>query len=137
MTKRKGFFLIFSLWLFFLLSLFCIGLGFRTFVETRKTKLFLNRSRAFYLAVSGVKMAQGVLGDDELDEVVHLQQAWATGISKQAIAFSSPRKQGRLAVVIEDESSRLDINELALSISPENFDSAVLVKFFENQERDQ
>ena len=80
--KRKGFFLAFALWLFLLLSLFCLGLGFRTFFEIRKTKLLLNRARATDLAIAGVKYARKVLGADEDTSVDHLQEEWAVEIEE-------------------------------------------------------
>lgn len=107
--ERRGVFLIFALWLFILLSLFCLGLGFRTYVETRKTKLILNRTRAYYLAVSGVKLAKQVLVKDENKDVDYLGEDWAKEIS-ETVKFSSPQKEGKITVNIKDESSRININ---------------------------
>jgi type II secretory pathway component PulK len=117
--RRKGFFLIFSLWLFLLLSVFCLGLGFKSLLEIRKTKLILNRTRALYLAASGVKLAQNILHEDS-DAVDYLQEAWAQlGSQDQEsspITFSSPKKEAILTVTIEDEASRVNINDLAKEV---------------------
>ncbi|MFH1504733.1 MAG: hypothetical protein ABIH08_05050 [Candidatus Omnitrophota bacterium] len=121
MTKKRSFFLMFALWVFVLLSLFCAGLGFRTFIQVKKTKLFLNSRRAFDLAVSGVKIAKQVLEKDfnaDADKnndngfyVDHLQEEWAQPIEKE-VEFSSPFKKGKLSVKIEDESGRFNINNI-------------------------
>ncbi|MFH1768777.1 MAG: hypothetical protein ABH858_06430 [Candidatus Omnitrophota bacterium] len=105
--KRKGFFLVFSLWLFFLLAVFCLGLGFRTLIVTRKTKLFLNRMRAHYLALSGVKLGRTVLASDE-QAADYLREEWANQIEEEVI-FSSPKRTGKFTVMIEDETSRIRI----------------------------
>jgi len=107
---KKSFFLIFSLWLFFLLSLFCLGLGFRTLIAVKKMKLLLNKSRAFYLAVSGIKLAHEVLGEDEAT-ADYLEEKWAQPL-KENMVFFYPAKSGMLSVRIEDESSRININEI-------------------------
>lgn len=101
---------MFALWVFILLSLFCLGLGFRTFIQTRKTKLFLNKKRAFYLAVSGVKIAKEVLAADN-SAVDHLGEDWAKPIEKK-VSFSSPKKEGILSIEIKDELSRININKI-------------------------
>lgn len=117
MNERKSFFLILALWVLTLISLFCLGLGFRTFVQVKKTKLFLNRQRAFNLAVSGVKIAKQVLEEDlNADKnsgfyVDHLQEEWAKAIEKE-VEFSSPFKKGNLLVRIEDESGRFNMNNI-------------------------
>lgn len=100
----------FSLWVFILLSLFCLGIGFRTFIQTRKTKFFLNKKRAFYLAVSGVKIAEEILDADD-PAVDHLGEDWAKPIEKR-VSFSSPKKEGVLSVEIKDELSRININKI-------------------------
>ena len=108
--KRKGFFLIFALWLFVLLSFFCLGLGFKTFIEIKKTKLFLSKTRAFYLAVSGVKLAKTILEEDE-PSADYPSEDWALldeEVTK--IIFSSPKGEGQLKVTIQDESSRINMN---------------------------
>ncbi len=137
MIKRKGFFLIFALWLFLLLSIFCLGLGFRSFITTKKTKLSLNRTRAFYMAVSGVKIAQSLLIDDRDGVGVdNLKEAWAVlGREENSepitINFSGPKKEGSLTVLIEDESSRLNINSLAEEAMPlENLEGTTLQVLF-------
>lgn len=109
--NRKGVFLVFALWLFTLLSLFCLGLGFRTYVETRKIKLILNRTRAYYLAVSGVKLAREVIKKDKAEgkNVDYLGEDWVKEIS-ETVKFSSPQKEGKIIVNIEDESSRINVN---------------------------
>ena len=113
---RKGFFLVFTLWLFLLLSLFCLGLGFRSFIAVKKTKFFLNRTRAHALAVSGIKKARKILEEDALGEesgkVDHLLEGWAKlGEEEGKINFSSPKKEARLIIAIEDEASRVKIEE--------------------------
>lgn len=111
MNKRKGFFLVFSLGILIVLSLFCIGLGFRTYIQTRKTKLFLNKQRAFYLAVSGVKTAAQVIYKDIDLDVDHLAEDWAQAIEEK-VAFTYPQKEGVVSIKIEDELCRLNINTL-------------------------
>jgi general secretion pathway protein K len=113
-NKRKGIFLVFALWILVLLSLFCLGMGFRIFIQTRKTRLFINKSRAFYLAVSGVKIARGVLKKDkeESPDVDYLGEDWAKLIDED-MEFSSPKREGKLVVKIEDEASRMNINSIA------------------------
>lgn len=121
MMNKKGVFLIFALWVFLLLSLFCLGLGFRTFIQTRKTKLFLNKFRALNLAISGIKIAEQVLQEDLKDGSYadHLREKWAEPIEKE-VKFSSPAKQGKIFVKIEDESSRLNINNIENKIQMTN-----------------
>lgn len=107
--REKGFFLIFALWFFLALSLFCLGLGFRTLIATQRTKMFLNKTRAFYLAVSGIKLARKVLQEDKDRKTDHRQEDWAKLIEEKVL-FTSPRKEARFSVMIEDESARLNIN---------------------------
>lgn len=107
--KRKGFFLVFSLWIFILLSLFCLGLGFRTSITVKKTKLIINRKRAFYLGVSGIKVARNILARDE-GPTDYLQEEWSSVVGEQ-VYFSSPKREGAVTIAIEDESSRLNINK--------------------------
>lgn len=110
--KRKGVFLIVALWFFLLLSVFCLGLGFRTYLEVRKTKLVLNKTRAFYLAVSGVKTAKDVLNTDkDKSSIDSLQEAWAKPVV-QEFEFASPHKKGVLKIDIQDESARLNVNTI-------------------------
>lgn len=111
MKKRKGVFIIFALWLFALLSLFCLGLGFRTFVEIRKTKLFLDRIRAYQLAVSGINLAEARLQADEDTAVDHEAEDWRKVIERE-INYTRPVRQGKLLVSITDESSRVNIDNL-------------------------
>lgn len=108
--EKKGVFLIFSLWIFTLLSLFCLGLGFRTFIEIRKTKLILNKTRAFSLAVSGIKLATVVLEQDNSSQD-YLDEDW-TQLMREDVIFSSPQGEGVLVVRIEDEASRININSI-------------------------
>lgn len=104
-----------------MLSLFCLGLGFRTYIQTRKTKFYLNKQRAFYLAVSGVKIAQQMLEQDmqkdkEADTYVdHLGEDWSQPIEKE-VAFSYPGKTGKISVEIEDETSRININTMQIKM---------------------
>ena len=109
--NKKGSFLILALWLFTLLSIFCLGLGFRTFIATKKTKLLLDSVRAHTLASSGVKLAIKILEEDKEGEenVDHLQEEWAKEKEEKEV-FLSPKRVGSLTLNIEDEYSRLDIN---------------------------
>jgi len=111
---KKGTFLIFSLWVFVLLSLFCFGLGFRTLIEVRKTKFFTNRMRSSYLAFSGVTLARDILRRDKESEVNldHRGEEWAQISRELKETYSYPPREGSVIVVIEDECSRLNINEL-------------------------
>ncbi|UCD15542.1 MAG: general secretion pathway protein GspK [Candidatus Omnitrophota bacterium] len=132
-VKRKGFFLVFSLGVLVLLSLFCLGLGFRTYIQTRTTKLFLNKQRAFYLAVSGVKIARKVLEEDAR-AVDHLQEDWAKSIDED-IKFSSPEKEGTLSIRIEDESARINVNIMAekMFIEEREEELTSIIKLFESR----
>ena len=108
--RRKGIFVIFALWLFVLLALFCLGLGFKTFIEIKKAKLFIDKTRAHQLAVSGIALAKTVLTDDyaELD---YWGDDWCQPI-EQEVDYTVPQNQGKLKVTISDESARVDINNL-------------------------
>jgi type II secretory pathway component PulK len=123
---RKAVFTIFALWLFTLLSLFCIGLGFRTFIEARKTKLFINASRATALAVSGLTIAEEILTQDSSD-IDHRGESWAEPIELQE-TYLTPKAKATLYVVIEDESSRININKV---------NEPLLKKLFEQEVSDQ
>lgn len=102
----------FALCVFLLLSLFCVGLGFKTFIELQRAKLFLCRRRAFYAAVSGVRIAKSILEKDKQETSLdHLGEAWATLVEEE-LSFSSPVAKAFLTVTIEDESARLNINNI-------------------------
>ncbi|MFQ5681046.1 MAG: general secretion pathway protein GspK [Candidatus Omnitrophota bacterium] len=107
-AKKRGFFLVFALWIFALMSLFCLGLGFRTFVRTKKARLLLNRTRAFYLALSGIRIANEILRADETS-VDHKQEDWAQPFEKEE-RFVSPAGKGRISLSIEDEEARINLN---------------------------
>lgn len=129
--KRKGVFLIFSLWVFLLLSIFCLGLGFSTYIQVKKTKLFINRSRAFALAVSGVKLARKVLEADEDAGVDHLQEDWSIKVKKE-INFSFPKESGVVWLTIEDELARININKIsAMNKEIDGTSDSILIKLFE------
>jgi len=140
---KKSFFLIFALWVLTLISLFCLGLGFHTFVQVKKTKLFLNRQRAFDLAVSGIEIARQVLDEDlRIDKdngfyVDHLQESWAQPIEKE-VEFGSPFKKAKLLVNIEDENSRFNMNKIedtAAVMDGKSF-KELYVEFFDSIEVD-
>ena len=107
-VRRKAVFLVFSLWIFIFLAIFCLSLGFRTFITVRKTKLVLSRVRAQSLAISGVNIAKSILAQND-PASTYLGQSWGQE-ADQAIAFKSPAQSGSLQVVIFDEASRLNIN---------------------------
>jgi len=142
-VKRRGFFLIYALWVMLILSLFCVGLAYRTYISAKKTKLLLNRTRAFYLAASGVTLARRVIDQDDSSAVDHIGEEWAllgsggelsgeTGGFAEEISFSFPKREGRLSVKIEDESSRLDINAHAReSAAGGSLDESVLRQVFD------
>ena len=131
--KRKGVFLIFSLWVFLLLSIFCLGLGFSTYIQVKKIKLFINRARAFSLAVSGVKLARRVLEADEDAGVDHLQEDWAIKVEKE-INFFSPKESGLVWVTIEDELARININKISeINEEIDGASDSILIKLFEAQ----
>ncbi|UCC95462.1 MAG: general secretion pathway protein GspK [Candidatus Omnitrophota bacterium] len=132
--QRKGFFLVFSLWLFLLLSLFCLGLAFRTFIEVKKTKLFLNKTRAFYLSLSGIKLAKEILKEDS-EVADYPQEQWALLAQEEIRAnFTSPKKEGSLKVNIEDECSRININTLEHPNDPNGLTRNKLKKLFEEHD---
>ncbi|MBN3040907.1 MAG: general secretion pathway protein GspK [Candidatus Omnitrophica bacterium] len=110
---KKAFFLVFALWLMLILSLFCLGLGFRTYISTRKTKLILNNTRSFYLSFSGIKIGRGLLIKDKDDSLSdHLGEDWARSPSFESeYRFTSPFSEGSLKVMISDESARININK--------------------------
>jgi len=108
-SKRKGFFLIFALWVIALLSLFCLGLGFRTYIETRRTKLYFAHKRSYYSALSGIRAACALLEDDDTAPD-YLNDAWAKPF-RQDLIFSQPKAKGAFSVNISDESSRVNINK--------------------------
>lgn len=112
--KRKGFFLIFSLWVIVLLSLFCLGLGFRTYIETQKTKLSLAHLRSYHSAVSGIYAACAVLEDDNI-AADYLNENWARPF-QQDLFFSQPKAKGFFRVTISDESARFNINKASRNI---------------------
>ena len=107
-VKHKAVFLVFSLWIFIFLAIFCLSLGFRTYISVRKTKLVLNRVRAQGLAVSGVNIARSILTQTDLT-CVNAGQDWAREIT-ESIKFNSPPQEGFLRIIITDESSRININ---------------------------
>lgn len=107
-VKHKAVFLIFSLWIFVFLAIFCLSLGFRAFITVRKTKLILNRVRAQSLALSGVNIAKSILAQND-PACTYLQQDWAKEVDEE-IDFASPRQKGFLRLVISDEAARLNIN---------------------------
>lgn len=113
---RKGMFLGIVLWLFLLISLFCLGLGFRTFIQVRTTKLLLDNKRAFFSAVSGIKLAREVIKLDSEDgkkqNVDHLKEKWAQKLEEK-IDFSWPKRDGKITVKIEDETARINLNALS------------------------
>lgn len=127
-NKKKGVFLIFALWLFLLLSLFCLGMAFRVFVLSRKTSLFINSFRARNLAVSGIKLAKEILKKDKGDSlggvIDYLGEDWAKEKTEEAL-YTVPNKTGALTVSIEDESGRINLNNAA--------NAANLKKLFEKQ----
>jgi type II secretory pathway component PulK len=109
--KRKAVFLIFSLWLLVLISLFGLGLGFRTSLQVKKTKLFLNNLRARQLALSGIVLGRTVAGDfaGEADYFGPDPRE----IFAEEIEYSVPPRPARLTVMISDECTRLNVNEVA------------------------
>ncbi|MCK4917839.1 MAG: general secretion pathway protein GspK [Candidatus Omnitrophica bacterium] len=117
--RRNGFFIIFFLWVFILLSIFCFGLGFRTYLEVKKTKLLLNRSRAYFLASSGVRLASVILDKDDTD-IDALFDNWA-GLVEKKVIFMHPKNEGKILLRIEDESARVNINKM---------DSTIIGKLF-------
>ena len=118
--KRNGFFIIFFLWVFILLSLFCFGLGFRTYLEVKKTKLLLNRSRAYFLASSGVRLASVILDKDDT-LIDNLSEDWAR-LVEEKVVFMHPKNKGKILLRIEDESARVNINKI---------DSIIIGKLFQ------
>ncbi len=110
---KRSFFTIFALWLLMLIVVLLTGIAFKAHIQTRKTKLFIDKSRAFYLAVSGINIAKNMLSIDldEGAEVDYWGEDWAQGIEKE-VAYSVPRRMGKLTVEIEDESARLNINNI-------------------------
>ncbi len=116
--KRKGIFLVFALWLFILLAFFCAGLSFRTRLEIKRTKLFLNRSRTYQLAVSGIKLAGAALLNSD-KKVTHSGQEWTKlNLSEVVEEFSATGRPAKLEVIIEDESARINVNKIELPSQP-------------------
>lgn len=138
--KRKGFLLIFSLGIFIILSIFCLGLGFRTSLEIRKVRLFLNKTRSLHLALSGIKLARMILSEDN-PKVDHLNEEWALlakadkeeSDEQGKVEFSFPRKNGKFTVFIMDESSRINLNMLEHPNQPKAFVRRNLSIVFEEQ----
>jgi len=105
---RKGSFLIYALGIFILLAIFSTGLALRARVTIKQAKLYINSRRAFYLAQSGVILAKKII---ELDDKTadYLGEDWAKSIN-ETVDFYDPHQEGKLAVVVEDESSKVNIN---------------------------
>jgi len=64
MKSNKGYILVTTLWIIAILSLFAMGIGFRSLLELRLGKYNVNKSRARYLAKAGVVKASGRLLKD-------------------------------------------------------------------------
>ena len=109
--KRKGVILIFSFWLFLLLTLFCLGMGFRTFIKVKKTRLFIDRARGQALASSGIALARAVLESDDW-RLDHYGERWPRPI-ELSLDYRRPKRQAVLYMRISDESARVNLNSLS------------------------
>lgn len=108
MIKRKSMFLIVALWIFSLLSIFCMGIGIKTYLQIQKTKLNLSKQRAFYLAVCGVETAKTVFESDDR-EIDNLLEDWAK-VKAYSFSFDTPKAEAKLTVSISDEQAKININ---------------------------
>ncbi|MFH1771791.1 MAG: hypothetical protein ABH872_03150 [Candidatus Omnitrophota bacterium] len=111
-----------------MLSIFCLGMGVRSYIEVRRTKLLIDKARSRQLSLSGIILAREILNSDKEKSIDHLKEDWAkfsSGLRK--INYSKPQRTGYLKLEIEDESSRFNIY---------NATQEKLVSFFESFEID-
>lgn len=111
--NKKAMFLVFSLWVFVLMTIFCYALSYRTTVEVRKTKFLISTFRAHSLAVSGVKaVKQNLLNsakEEMFEDGISNNQDWATELSK-TVEFKAPRRSGEFSAKATDLGAKININ---------------------------
>ncbi|MCP4651945.1 MAG: general secretion pathway protein GspK [Candidatus Omnitrophica bacterium] len=96
---RKATVLIFALGLLTLLSLICLEMGLKRMVEVKKARLFLNKTRASLLALSGINCAKNLFLSGNVGDGLQFE-----------VVYNFPYREGSLKLFVEDESSRIDLN---------------------------
>ena len=113
-VNRPAVFLLFTLWVFLILTVFCYGLAVRTKARIRATGALMDRMRARELAVSGITLARRMLIEERDGgnlQTVHLNGRWAQPFERR-VTYRAPADEGLLNVRISDEAGRFNLNTL-------------------------
>lgn len=128
MKGQKGVILIITSWIIAILTLFAIGVGFRTGLDIRLTGYTLDKLKALYIAKAGIKKAiiekWKEYAEGKSLAIDALSEPWANnedlfkdiklGDGKFTVSYKSPDEdrsgKKRVFYGLEDESGRINLN---------------------------
>ncbi len=108
--QPSGMALLITLLVMLILAVLVNRFAFATRVHLAAAANLRDQLQAECLALSGVELALALLEEDDTPEVDHIGEPWALprGISGEELGLP----EGALAVTVQDESAKIDINRL-------------------------